>query len=484
MDKINFISQLSALILVVTISLIFTLVGIIYSKKYQDINNYLTANRNVGTLSLSTSLIASSLGAWILFGPVSAATWGGIGAVIGYAIGTAFPMIFLISLGKKIRNEFPKGSTLIEFLRKKFDKSLFKLILLMSIFYMFIFLCAEVTAVAMLINYISGTEYWVTSLITLFATLVYTLYGGLRVSIFTDNIQMIIILVLLIISILYLTSFTGDQFSFSFINENNPQLLSSSYVPNYTAGLTFFIAVAATNLFHQGNWQRVYAAKNNEVLKKSLIIAFITIIPIVLFMGFTGLVATSIDASVRPDLGFFFLLLKNQTEFLSTIIIILGLSLTISTVDTLINAISSLIVVDGKATFNLSKNTNYLKFSKYFIVGLSIIVFIVASKGFSILYLFLLADLFCCAFVITVFYSFYNNNLNEKNAYISIIIGLIGGFLLFPLPDFTKSLFVGIILPVDFFPAFIGQSLLFLSFLVATVGPAIVIMIYDSFKGR
>ena len=177
MSKTIFINQSSALALVIFIRLIFTIIGLIYSKKYKGINNYLTANRNVGTLSLSTSLIASSLGAWILFGPASAATWGGIGAVIGYALGTAFPMIFLISLGKKIRNEFPKGSTLIEFLRKKFDKSLFKLILLMSIFYMFIFLCAEVTAVAMLINYISGTEYWVTSLITLVATLVYTLYG-------------------------------------------------------------------------------------------------------------------------------------------------------------------------------------------------------------------------------------------------------------------------------------------------------------------
>ena len=106
-------------------------------------------------------------------------------------------------------------------------------------------------------------------------------------------------------------------------------------MPNYTAGLTFFIAVAATNLFHQGNWQRVYAAKNNEILKKSLIISFFAIIPIVLFMGFTGLVAVSVDSNVIPDLGFFSLLLKDQTKFLSIIIIILGLSLTISTVDTL-----------------------------------------------------------------------------------------------------------------------------------------------------
>jgi len=466
-----FVSQTTSLTLVIATSLIFTLVGLVYSKKYQGINNYLTANRNVGFFSLSTSLVASALGAWILFGPASAATWGGIGAVIGYALGTAFPMIFLIYLGKKIRSEFPKGSTLIEFLRKRFGKSLFKLILLMTIFYMFVFLCAEVTAVSILINYISGTSLWITASIILIATLTYTLYGGLRASIFTDTVQSVIVLVLFLISVIYLTSFSGNQFSFEFIAQKNSHLLSSSYAPNYTAGLTFFIAVAATNLFHQGNWQRVYAAKNNEILKKSLLISFIAIIPIVLFMGFSGLVAVSVDPNVIPDLGFFSLLLKDQNKFLSIIIIILGLSLTISTVDTLVNAISSLVIVDAKATFNFSKNTDYLKLSKYFIIALSFVVFIVASKGFSVLYLFLLADLFCCAFVLTVFYSFYNKKINEKTAYISIIVGLIGGFLLFPVPDFSKSLLVGIILPIEIFPIFVSQSLLFLSFLIATFIP-------------
>ena len=475
MDTTQFISQSTALTLVIVISLIFTILGLYHSRKFQGINNYLTANRNIGFFSLTTSLVASALGAWILFGPASAATWGGIGAVIGYALGTAFPMIFLIYLGKKLRKEFSKGSTLIEFLRIKFGKSLFKLILLMMIFYMFIFLCAEVTAVAILINYISGTELWITALIILLATLTYTLYGGLRASIFTDNIQMIVIGVLLIISAIYLINFNADQFNFSFINQQNPHLLSSSYVPSYTAGLTFFIAVAATNLFHQGNWQRVYAAKDYDTLRKSLLVSFFIIIPIVFFMGFSGLVAISVDAKVIPDLGFFSLLLKEQTEFLSLIIVTLGLALTISTVDTLVNAISSLIVVDGKATFNLNKKTNYLLLSKYIMIFLSIIAFVIASKGFSILYLFLLADLLCCAFVVTVFYSFYDKNINEKTAYISIIIGLIGGLLLFPAPDFTKSLLVGILFSKDAFAPFVSQSLLFLSFIVATFLPWVII---------
>ena len=477
MNKTYFISQSSSLTLVIIISLIFVIFGIYHSKKFQGINNYLTANRNIGLFSLTTSLVASALGAWILFGPASASTWGGIGAVIGYALGTGFPMIFLIYLGKKIRSDFPKGSSLIEYMRQKFGKSLFKLILLMTIFYMFIFLCAEVTAVAVLINYISGTELWITALIVIISTLTYTLYGGLRASIFTDNIQMFVIAVLLLITISYITLFNGNNFSFEFIESKNPQLLSSSYVPSYTAGLTFFIAVAATNLFHQGNWQRVYAAKNYETLKKGLIISFLIIVPIVFLMGFIGMVSFSVDPSNRPDLGFFTLLLKEQTELLSLLIIVLGLALTISTVDTLVNAISSLFVVDGKATFNFDKKTDYLKLSKYFIIAISIVVFIVASKGFDILYLFLLADLFCCAFVFTVFYSFYNKRINENTAYISIIVGLIAGFLIFPFPDFSKSLLVGVLVPTEAFSPFVSQSLLFLSFLIATFLPAVILKI-------
>ena len=334
---------------------------------------------------------------------------------------------------------------------------------------MFIFLIAEVTAVSLLVNYISGTSLWVTALIVIASSLIYTLYGGLRASIFTDNIQFIVILLLLLISFSYLISFNSSEFSFEFIKENKPILLSSGYLPNFTAGLTFFIAVAATNLFHQGNWQRVYAAKSNKVLKKSLIISFFIIIPIVFFMGFSGLVAVSINSSVIPDLAFFSLLLKENNSMISVIVIILAISLTISSIDTLINAISSLIVVDGNKILRFKGD--YLKLSKKIIFLLSLIALIVASKGLSILYLFLLADLLCCAAVLTIFSGFYNKKLSEKNAYVSIIIGLFVGLLLFPSPDFSKSILIGILFPVSNFPTFMSQSLLFMSFLLATFFP-------------
>ena len=389
MDQLNLLSQSSSLLLIIIICLCFVIFGVSYSKKYQGLNNYLLANRSIGVFSLTTSLVASALGAWILFGPASAATWGGLGAVIGYALGTAFPLFALIYLGERFRKLYPKGKTIIEVVRLRFGNKLFKLILFLTIFYMFIFLVAELTAVSLLVNYISGTSLWITALIVIVSSLIYTLYGGLRASIFTDNIQFIVISLLLLISFSYLISFNSSEFSFEFIKQNKPILLSSGYLPNFTAGLTFFIAVASTNLFHQGNWQRVYAAKSNKVLKKSLIISFFIIIPIVFFMGFSGLVAASINSSVIPDLAFFSLLLKEQNPIISVIVIILAISLTISSIDTLINAISSLVVVDGNKLVNF--RIDYLKLSKYFIAVLSIIAFVVASRGLSILYLFLLS---------------------------------------------------------------------------------------------
>ena len=118
------------------------------------------------------------------------------------------------------------------------------------------------------------------------------------------------------------------------------------------------------------------------------------------------------------------------------------------------------------------------------VISLSFIAFFVASKGFSILYLFLLADLLCCAAVFSVFYGFYHKKFNEKNAINSILVGLFLGLLVFPSPDFSKSILIGTLLPFDLFPQIVSSSLLFWSFLLATVGPVIVIISYDSFKRR
>ena len=196
-------------------------------------------------------------------------------------------------------------------------------------------------------------------------------------------------------------------------------------------------------------------------------------------MGFIGLVAISQNENVNADLAFFYLILQKQNLYISGMLIFLSVSLAISSIDTIINAISSLIIVDAKKV--ISSKLNSIKLSNAIVLALCLITFIVSSKGLSILYLFLLADLFCCSAVISVFYGFYRKGINTKQVIFSITIGLISGLLFFPSPNFTQSLLVGLILPAKYFPTFISESLLFVSFLVATFLPVLVIKIKKIF---
>ena len=480
----TFLSLQSSVTITLLVGFFFISLGYINSKKIPNNRNYIVGDRNEDTFSLTTSLTASALGAWILFGPASAATWGGIGAVIGYALGTATPMFFLLNFGPKIRKEFPTGLTLTQFIKKRFGLGILKISLFLIFFYMTIFLIAEVTAIAYLLNYISNVPLWITSAITLIICLLYVLRGGFKLSVITDKYQFIFIALIILLSI-FLILGDIESPSFELIKKNSPLLIDKNYLPNYTAGLTFFIAVAATNLFHQGNWQRVFSAKNNSTLRNSLIYSSFLIFFIVFWMGYSGLIAYSLNPEVIPDLGFFDLLLKDKNSFIVIGVLVLALSLTLSTIDTLINAISSLIIVNGDQINKSLKGKEIKKKSSKIIFLLSIVVFIFASKGYSILYLFLLADLLCSAAVVTIFYGFFNRKINSNLAFLSIICGLLFGLLFFPSQNFQTSILVGNLISLDAFSIFIKTNLLFISFAVSLIIPFLMVSIYslrNSFK--
>ena len=482
MEKI-YLSAQTSLLVTILVGLFFVGLGYLNSKKIQNKSNYIIGNKDENTFSLTTSLSASALGAWILFGPASAATWGGIGAVIGYAFGTATPMLLLYNFGPKIRKEFSKGLSLTEFIKKRFGLVVLKISLFLILFYLTIFLIAEVTAIAFLINFISKTPLWITAGITLIICLLYILKGGFKLSIITDKYQFIVIAVLIFISAIIILGKLETN-SFELIKQNASSLVNSKYLPNYTAGLTFFIAVAATNLFHQGNWQRVFAAKNNLILKKSLIYSSIIIFIIVFWMGYSGLISLSLNSKVIPDLAFFNLILNNN--YIITIsILVLALALTLSTIDTLINAIASIFIVNGNQINKSISGKSVRKKTNYIIIFICILVFILASKGFSILYLFLLADLFCCSAVVTIFYGFFNKNINYQLSYLSIFSALITGLLFFPSTSFQSSILVGNLLPLEFFSPIVITNLLFISFAAAIIIQILLIAFYslrNSFK--
>ena len=72
------LSSEASLIIIVVVGLFFIGLGYLNTRKIYNNRNYIVGDRDENSFTLTASLTASALGAWILFGPASAATWGGI----------------------------------------------------------------------------------------------------------------------------------------------------------------------------------------------------------------------------------------------------------------------------------------------------------------------------------------------------------------------------------------------------------------------
>ena len=140
-------------------------------------------------------------------------------------------------------------------------------------------------------------------------------------------------------------------------------------------------------------------------------------------MGLTGSISKLNNLKFNEDLAFFSIILNQNNILISLIILIFSLCLTISTVDTLLNSISSLTIVHSKDFFNF-RSLKDKKLSNIVLILLSIVCFVIALYQFSVLYLFLLADLLCCACVYLIFKGLYQNKIYSCRSLVLIIAGL------------------------------------------------------------
>src|SRR3546814_1335259 len=88
---------------------------------------------------------------------------------------------------------------------------------------------------------------------------------------------------------------------------------------------------------------------------------------------------------------------------------------------------SDLIAVDVRRLTPAINKRALMALSRWLIFLLAIPVMIVAAQGYSVLYLFLLADLFCSAAAFPVFFGLFNRRYSGGMAFFSTLCGLIAG---------------------------------------------------------
>jgi Na+/proline symporter len=462
-----------ALLVTLVTAGLFAMLGLLHaSKQTMNIEEFMVSRNRFGTGMALATIVASAMGIWILFSPPQVGATSGIAGIVGYALGSAAPMFVFSTAGTRLRQLMPNGHSLNEFVLYRFGNVMYLLTLALIVFYMFVYLAAELTAIAKAVEIIANVPLLWTALLVITATFIYTTYGGLSASIFTDAIQFAVMIPLLLICFgVAVFALGGWDTALQPVQLKAPELLNWGNIDGIKFGLSLIIAIVAAETFNQSNWQRVYACRTDRTVRRSFLGSALVIPPIILIAGGLGLLA--MHFGFNDDRAFFSLLQRLSLPLWFTLVVlVLALALVMSTISALLNGIASVFTIDLIRLFPQMQSSRLLRTSRVLTVAIGVPAILIAAQGYDVLYLFLLADLVCAGAVFPVLFGFYASRFTGTAAFWSAIAGIAAGSLFFPKPDFTAWL------PIPF-----GGDLL-ASFLAAVLVSAAIALICTALSSK
>ena len=393
----------------------FAVVGFRARGDDEGLDDYLTARNSQSGLSLGLSLAASGLGAWILFSPAEVGAFVGADAAVGYGIASATPLILFGILGPRVRRLLPDGVSFMGFMKRRFGRTVHAAVTAVAIGYMATYLVAELTAIGSVGGLLAGMAPEVTIAAVVVVTLAYTAYGGLRASIITDRWQAWLVLALSVVagwSVLAATHLAPGALS-------NTGLVTIDRT-GVESSVTLVVAVTAAEMLNHGNWQRVWAARDTRALATGVGLSAVLVAVMVSATGLAGTLAVASGVDLGDPAVPFFSLLTGLPTWVLALVFTLGVGLVASSVDSLENALAALVVAE-RPSLNL-------KGARIVTVVLVVPAGLVALQGYSVLRLFLVADLLAAAIVVPVLLGLWRRT-TPGAALAGIVAGLVGAFV-------------------------------------------------------
>jgi len=370
-------------------------------------DNWYSARNSQGFVSVGLSCFASSMGAWVLFaapevGAGPARWWG----VVGYAVASTLPFGVFCVVGPIIRQRFPDGFCLLDWVHDRFGRATQVYVGLCSVFYMWIYLVAELTSMGNLIRDFSGLDPMYALLPVSLTTMAYTMIGGLTASIWTDRVQGVIMVAFLLVAAC--ACFSGLD-----IQSEHWEEVSDWNDKGFETLVTLILAIIGAELFNMASWQRVYAAQDEKQLRRGLALGMVLILPTMMIFGIAGMLAAAQDMGraeptlVIPALAFFDLL-GAQPGWVQTLTYCLATCMVASSVDSLQTGLVSTMSREIIQRELSPRMTTLVGAGLLATVnGAAIVLAAESTKdvliGLSILDLFLIADLVLLSITVPVF---------------------------------------------------------------------------------
>jgi len=358
------------LIFLIIYSLICIGIGF-WSSRGNKADDYLIGGRKISLFGFISSVIASYVGGAAIVAYSAYVYQFGISAIAVF-VGTSAGFLIFIPYALKLRKISSEKEflTLSDWFYYKYDKKTGLISALILFVVYFGMLLNQFIAGSSILAHISGLKYETSLLISSSIIAVYLVAGGFKSVIKTDIFQYIILFVLFVLLGYILiqddSTFTTELFDVSRVN------------PMMTI---VFIAFGILIIFQSAEyWQRVYAAKNDHVVRRGLIGSAILVI-------ITGLAITVVGLSAHihvPGIEARNAFAEGLSILISEKFIGLGLVLLfaaiMSSADTIIFVLASSLSKDYIANFSNKPITqnNLKKQTRIFIILFSFLGFIFA----------------------------------------------------------------------------------------------------------
>ena len=415
---------------VIVTCLVFAAVGVWHARRtaaQQSLDDYLTARNSIGTgLSVAT-LVATLAGGWILSSPALVGYFFGPAAILGYCLGQAAPMWLFPLVGNRVRALHPQATTLSDAVGARYGRPVRLLVSLLGIFYMGVYLAAELTVIAQSLNAVIGWALLPAAALVALATVAYAAWGGVRTAIAVDRLQIGLIVVLLgLVTWLLVAGLGGSP------TAKTPAENLAWTALGWENAACLVLGIAASNLFDNSFWARIFACRDAATVRRSFTLAGLSIGLLLIPASLIGLwAAGTVPADANPAALPVTLLMLVAPAWSVLVFLVLALILAMSTVSALFNGLVGVLTSDATA-FGAPTNGRTLRLARLGTVVVAIPAVGVATLGKDATYLFFVANLVCAAAVVPVFLGLWASRLTGAWVLTAFAVAVTAGAAWFP----------------------------------------------------
>lgn len=385
-----------------------TLAGLYFGRKNKTTEEYFLGNRNFPAWAIGISLVGTSISSVTVLaypGDAFKTAWLRILPAFTLPIAIIVATIWILPF-------FRRGNitSAFEYLEGRFGPGT-------RVYGAVAFIIAQLTRLSLilflvseLIHQVTGLDYWVCILVGGVFVAFYTVVGGIEAVIWTDVVQTIILVfggvVCLIIVVMKLPGGMGQIFSEAYdagkfaLAEYDPEtrtLLPASWDVTFFRKTAFMMLLVGVSQWmyeytcNQNVVQRYCASRSAADARKSMWICCFTSIPIWVFFMFLGTAfwvffqnqpqpetTAMLNGEATPEGILPFFVLNYMPVGLAGLVIAAVLAAAMSSLDSSINAIATVSVVDiyRRHLVKDKDDRHYLRAARYIAIGASVLMMI------------------------------------------------------------------------------------------------------------